>query len=112
MSRKRASLLTIKSIASLSKVCSSSNSCESITFFKNLSTATERFDFQNSNGYHEHNSNEHFHKPDGPYGYNNENSGGNNLNPNGGFRESPRNDLWNNPIGINGNFTGFHGEIV
>ena len=110
MSRKRASLLTIKSIASLSKVCSSSNSFESITFFKNLSTATERFDFQNSNGYHEQNSNEHFHKPDGPYGYNNENSGGNNLNPNGGFRESPRIDLWNNPIGKNGNSTGFHGK--
>ncbi|KAJ6675043.1 hypothetical protein OIU85_011240 [Salix viminalis] len=110
MSRRRASLLTIKSIASLSKVCSSSNSFESITFFKNLSTATERFDFQNSNGYHEQNSNEHFHHPDGPYGYNNENSGGNSLNPSGGFRESPRNDVWNNPNGKNGDFTGFHGE--
>ncbi|CAK7348482.1 unnamed protein product [Dovyalis caffra] len=110
MSRKRASLLTIKCITSLSKVCCSSNSSESIVFLKNFSTATERFDFQNSNGYHARNSNEHYHDPNGSYGYYNQNSSGNSLNPNGGFRESPRNDVWNNPIGKNGNFSGFHGK--
>ncbi|KAF3447156.1 hypothetical protein FNV43_RR12336 [Rhamnella rubrinervis] len=53
MSTKRVTLLTINSIAALSKVCSpcnTSNSIQTLISLKHLSTASERWDFQNANG--------------------------------------------------------------
>uniref|UniRef100_A0A6P3ZZ04 pentatricopeptide repeat-containing protein At4g32450, mitochondrial n=1 Tax=Ziziphus jujuba TaxID=326968 RepID=A0A6P3ZZ04_ZIZJJ len=54
MSTKRATLLTINSIATLSKACtpcSASDSTKTFTSLKHLSTAAERWDFQNANGH-------------------------------------------------------------
>lgn len=111
MSRSTASLLTIRSLTALSKVSSSRTSCDSIKtlyLLKNLSIATERFDFQNPNlddslqydqnpsGFCTEQSSVDFRQKPNEHG----------LNPNGGFR----NDYWDNPVGQNGNFSGFYGQ--
>ncbi|KAL7175253.1 hypothetical protein ACSBR2_028958 [Camellia fascicularis] len=115
MYRKRATLLTINSVtfAALSEVRRSRNSLYSIKdfgFVRNLSTATERFDFQNPNGSTGENCVEYQQNPSGVYGEN-PNHVEFQQNPNGfckgnavGVQKSPRIGFQNNPVGQNGNF--------
>ncbi|GMY15374.1 pentatricopeptide repeat-containing protein At4g32450, mitochondrial-like isoform X1 [Fagus crenata] len=129
MSSKRATL-TVNFLTALSEVCSSRHSSDSIKtliFLKNLSTATERSDFLNSNGYHIDNSSECQQNPSlydkesqSPRDLHANSSGfhgGNYVEvqqslkpPNKGFQGSFRNDFVNKPEGQNGNFSGFYGQ--
>ncbi|XP_057958569.1 pentatricopeptide repeat-containing protein At4g32450, mitochondrial [Malania oleifera] len=136
MSGKRVTLLTLNSVSAVTKVCYSRNSLDSIkivTFVKNLSTATERSDFQNPSG---ENYSEYQQGPNGFYSENqnpvefqhksNEHSrhtpyGGNpdglyrrssvdvqqRLNTNAVHRENARNEFQNNPLGQNVNLEGY-----
>ncbi|THG06852.1 pentatricopeptide repeat-containing protein At4g32450, mitochondrial [Camellia sinensis] len=116
MYRKRATLLTINSVtfAALSEVRRSRNSLYSIKafgFVRNLSTATERFDFQNPNGSTGEKCVEYQQNPSGVYGEN-PNHVEFQQNPNGfykgnaiGVQKSPRIGFQNNPVGQNGNFS-------
>ena len=122
MSSKRATILTVNFLTALSEVCSSRHSLDSIktlTLLKNFSTAAERSDFLNSNGYHIDNSSECHQNPSGyetvsqsPSDWQKNSNGfdgGNsvevqqNLNP-------YRNDFVNKPDGQNGNVSGFYGQ--
>ncbi|KAL9440084.1 hypothetical protein AB3S75_018864 [Citrus x aurantiifolia] len=117
MSRSTASFLTIRSLTALSKVSSSLTSCDStktLCLLKNLSTAIERFDFQNPNGYYEDDS---LQNDQNPNGFCTEQSSvdfqqkpnEHGLNPNGGFTERRINDYRDNPLRQNGN-CGFYGQ--
>lgn len=129
MSARRATLLTINSIAALSKICSASNPLNSIRTLTSLNTASERWDFQNANGHQvelptEYNENQNpngfyserqdipgfQHKPsgptsDGPFG--SKSYGGNSmelqggLNPNNSYGENAGNDFVQKGAGKN-----------
>lgn len=73
MLRRRVTLASFHSLGTLSKVCRSSNSINNFDFLRNLSTASERLDFDYSNGL----------------------NGGLNQNPNGNYGQS-QNDIGNN----------------
>ncbi|KAF3950982.1 hypothetical protein CMV_023324 [Castanea mollissima] len=105
---KRAAILTN---TTLSKVCSSlnsSNSRKALSFLKNLSTAAQRLDFENTNGcqcqvddsleYQQKHSDSQnpadFHHKSNP--------------PNEGYRESNTNDFVGYPVGQNGSLSGFN----
>lgn len=127
MFKNRATSLTNNFLIALSKVCSSRNSdsLNALTYLRNLSTAAERLDFQNANGYHIDNSSEHHRNPGGSYSESQNPSlhqkstgfiDGSAAeascisNPNGNFRENTANDFVANPVGQNGSFSGFHGQ--
>ena len=107
MSTKRAAIL---SNTALSKVCSSlnsSNSRKTLTFQKNLSTAAQRLDFENTNGFQC--------QVDDSLEYQKKHSESQNpadfhhkSNPNEGYRESNTNDFVSYPVGQNGSFSGFN----
>ncbi|GMH07012.1 hypothetical protein Nepgr_008852 [Nepenthes gracilis] len=63
MSRKKAALLTVNSFTALTKVCSSRHSLVSLikplNFAYNFSTASERSDFESSNGFNYENSSDY-----------------------------------------------------
>ncbi|KAJ4707932.1 Pentatricopeptide repeat-containing protein [Melia azedarach] len=130
MSRQRVSLLTIRSLTVISQVCSSPGSCDSIkalNLLKHLSTAAERLDFQNPNGYNMDHSLQFDQNPTGFY---TEQSSidfqqkSNCLNTNRVSRESPENyresdgrycesfrgEKQNSIGGQNGNFKVFYGQ--
>ncbi|XP_075658970.1 pentatricopeptide repeat-containing protein At4g32450, mitochondrial-like [Castanea sativa] len=107
MSTKRAAILTN---TALSKVCSSlnsSNSRKTLTFLKNLSTAAQRLDFENTDGsqcqvddsleYQQKHS-----ESQNPADFHHK------SNPNEGYRESNTNDFVSYPVGQNGSFSGFN----
>jgi pentatricopeptide repeat protein len=126
MSSKRATILTNNFLVALSKVCSSHNSSYSIktlTLLRNLSTAAERSDFQNANGYYVDNSLDYQQNPSGYYSESQNprafhqkstgSIGGSSAevqcgsNPVGTCRESATNDFVENPVGQTGSFSGF-----
>ncbi|XP_041022772.1 pentatricopeptide repeat-containing protein At4g32450, mitochondrial-like [Juglans microcarpa x Juglans regia] len=131
MSTKGATSLTNNFLAVLSKVCSSSNSLDSfkkLTLLRNLSisSAAERTDLQNANGYHVDNSSEYQQNSGGFY-VENQNPmvfhqkstsfiGGSSVgasrssNPNGNCGESTTNDFVVNPVAQNESFSGLYGQ--
>ncbi|KAG2691541.1 hypothetical protein I3760_08G013400 [Carya illinoinensis] len=132
MSTKGATSLTNNFLTVLSKVCSSSNSLDSfkkLTLLRNLSisTAAERTDFQNANGYQADNSSEYQQNSCGFYGENQNPMafhqkstgfmGGSSVGasqsanpPNGNWGESTTNDFVVNPVGQNESFSGPYGQ--
>ncbi|KAF2325044.1 hypothetical protein GH714_022413 [Hevea brasiliensis] len=119
MSKRRGSLVLINSLTVLSKVRSSSKSSYSIktiALSKNLSTAVDRSEFQNSVGYHLDNSDEHFQNPNGAFDESQnpielvQKPNGHGLNTNWGFRESTGNVTGNIQVAQNGNPGGSYGQ--
>ncbi|KDP28301.1 hypothetical protein JCGZ_14072 [Jatropha curcas] len=119
MSKRRVSLFTINSITTLSKVCSSinsSNSIQTLALSKNLSTAAQRSEFQNPVGNHSENSDEHFQSPGGSCGETQnplelvQKQNGKGLSPNWGFREAAGNVVGNNQCPKNWNSVGSYGQ--
>ncbi|KAJ4842159.1 hypothetical protein Tsubulata_037396, partial [Turnera subulata] len=109
----RVSVLTINSLAAISKVRSSSNPSNptnTLSHLRHFSTATERLELQNPNGRHQvDSSNQYYQNPGGFYDPT-QNSGGQGLNPNRGFREGPRNDAGNYSVDKDVNFGRVHGK--
>ncbi|XP_065859814.1 pentatricopeptide repeat-containing protein At4g32450, mitochondrial-like [Euphorbia lathyris] len=116
MSKKRASLLTLNSLTALSKVRSSSNAIITLAFSKNLSSAAQRSNFENSVGYQVDNSDENFRNPNFSYAENQnpiglvQNPNGKGLNPDWGFRETNGNVVGDNRIAHSGNSGGSYGQ--
>ncbi|KAJ9187911.1 hypothetical protein P3X46_003323 [Hevea brasiliensis] len=119
MSKRRGSLVLINSLTVLSKVRSSSklsDSIKTIALSKNLSTAVDRSEFQNSVGYHLDNSDEHFQNPNGAFDESQkpielvQKPNGHGLNTNWGFRESTGNVTGNIQVAQNGNPGGSYGQ--
>uniref|UniRef100_A0A2P2LYX7 Uncharacterized protein MANES_01G231600 n=1 Tax=Rhizophora mucronata TaxID=61149 RepID=A0A2P2LYX7_RHIMU len=119
MSKRRVSLLTVNSFASLSHVCTSigcTNSIKAPSVVNNFSTAIERSELQYSGGCDIEYSNEHHptsigsrretqnvldvvQKPNGSY-----------LSSNEGPTVSPESVVRKDQVGQNGTFCGFHGQ--
>lgn len=119
MFKRRVSLLSINSLTALNKVCYSSylsNSIKTLALSKNLSTAAERSEFQNSVGYHLENSNEQFQNSSGSCGESQnfielvQKPNGQDLNPTRGFRKTTENFVGNIQVAQNGNPDGSYGQ--
>ena len=108
MSTKRAAIL---SNTALSKVCSSlnsSNSRKTLTFLKNLSTAAQRLDFENTSGSQCQVDDSLEYKKKNIVRAKNPAVFYHKSNPNEGYRESNTHDFVSYPVGQNGSFSGFN----